>query len=66
MTPAAALLAALLTCGGSAVPPASVDPCPAIASRFKTRLDQATGTCVTDADCACYNPVIGAAVGEGA
>jgi len=42
---------------GSAAGPASTS-CDVIAARFRTALSATAGTCRTDADCACYNPVI--------
>lgn len=44
-----------------AAPPASVDPCTAHQAAFRAALASASGTCTTDTECGCFNPVVGEA-----
>lgn len=44
-----------------AASPPTVSVCDEITARFRETLAGATGSCTADAECACYNPVIGEA-----
>lgn len=58
----------LLACGTDAAPPPStpseppptavVDPCTLHRAAFRAAMATATGTCIADADCGCFNPVV--------
>ena len=43
------------------VPAAVADPCEVHRASFRAAIASATGTCTADAECGCFNPVVGEA-----